>query len=155
MARRHEQIRVQARPLILWDSLLSRLFYLLSAELVVHLYSLHLFDTVQEPLVILTELSDVVTRLRQDAPFTLGEGERSSLRHLAVWTTGRVANAFATAIEDPNKIPILMRTHTHPYLNECKHPPAPTQLTPIKNIIFPKLNIASIQGRTGNMSSLL
>lgn len=105
MARRHKQIRVQARPPILCDSLLSRLFYLLSAELVVHLYSLHLFDTVQEPLVILTELSDVVTRLRQDAPFTLGEGERSSLRPLAVWMTGRVTDAFATAIGDPNKIP--------------------------------------------------
>lgn len=44
---------------------------LLSKQLVVHLDSLHLFVTVLQPLVILTQLADVVARFGQDASFTL------------------------------------------------------------------------------------
>lgn len=45
---------------------------LLSKQLVVHLDSLHLFITLLQSLVTLTQLSDVVTSFGQDASFTLG-----------------------------------------------------------------------------------
>lgn len=45
--------------------------YLLSAQLVVHLYPLHFLQTLLQPLVALPELSDVVTCFGQNAAFAL------------------------------------------------------------------------------------
>lgn len=44
---------------------------LLSKQLVVYLHSLHLFVALLQPLVILTQLADVVARFGEDASFTL------------------------------------------------------------------------------------
>lgn len=58
--------------------------YLLPAQLVVHLYPLHLLQTLLQPLVALPQLTDVVTSFGQDATFALGRAEMA-LAQLERW----------------------------------------------------------------------
>ena len=50
---------------------------LLSKQLVVHLHPLHLFVTLLQSLVTLTQLSDVVAGFGQDASFTLDDKRKN------------------------------------------------------------------------------
>lgn len=55
--------------------------YLLPAQVVVHLYPLHVLHILLQPLVALPQVADVVAGLRQDAPFALGRTEMNGDPH--------------------------------------------------------------------------